>query len=84
MFIMNDDVLRSSSGDSSDSGTSSSSGETLDEFHQYILEGGEVLGYKFEPRRTANSDNSEEVVEEYDQNMSNDEEGSVRLANLDW
>ena len=46
---MNVDAARSSSVVSSDSETSSSSGESLDEFHRNILQGGEVLGYQFEP-----------------------------------
>ena len=49
-FIMNVDAARSSSVVSSDSVTSSSSGESLDEFHRNTLQGGEVLGYQFEPR----------------------------------
>ena len=82
---MNVDILSSSSGDWSDSRTSSSSGESLDEFHDYILEGGEVLGYQFEPRRIANSVNGESAETITDQNMSTDEEeSSVRLGNLDW
>ena len=48
---MNVDAARSSSVVSSDSETSSSSGESLDEFHRNILQGGEVLSYQFEPRR---------------------------------
>ena len=48
---MNVDILSSSSGDSSDSRTSSPSGESLDKFHGYILEGAVVLGYQFETRR---------------------------------
>ena len=63
----------------------SSSGESLDEFHDYILEGGEVLGYQFEPRRIANSVNGESAETITDQNMSTDEEElSVHLGNLDW
>ena len=82
---MNVDILSSSSGDSSDSRTSTSSGESLDEFHGYILEGGEVLGYQFKPRRIANSVNGESAETIADQNMSTDEEeSSVRLGNLDW
>ena len=82
---MNVDILSFSSGDSSDSRTSNSSGESLDEFHGYILEGGEVLGYQFEPRRIANSVNGESAETIADQNMSTDEEeSSVRLGNLDW
>ena len=81
---MNVDVLSSSSGGSSDSGSSSSSGESLDDFHDYILEGGDVLGYQFEPRRV-NGVNGETAETEADQNMSTDEkESSVRLGNLDW
>ena len=72
-FIMNVDIL-----------TSSSSGESLSEFHGYILEGGEVLGYQFEPR-IANSVNGESAETIADQNMSTDEEeSSVCLGNLDW
>ena len=70
---MNVDVLSSSSGGSSDSGSSSSSGESLDDCHDYILEGGDVLGYQFEPRR-ANGVNGETAETEADQNMSTDEE----------
>ena len=46
---MNVDAARSSSVVSSDSETSSSSGESLDKSHRNILQGGEVLGYQFEP-----------------------------------
>ena len=49
------DAARSSSVVSSDSETSSSSGESLDEFHRNILQGGEVLGFQFEPRRDSNN-----------------------------
>ena len=52
---MNVDAARSSSVVSSDSETSSSSGESLDESHRNILQGGEVLGYQFEPRRDSNN-----------------------------
>ena len=31
------------------------SGESLDESHRNILQGGEVLGYQFEPRRDSNN-----------------------------
>ena len=48
---MNVEAARSSSVVSSDSETSSSSGESLDEFNRNKLQGGEVLGYQFEPRR---------------------------------
>ena len=48
---MNVDSPRSSSDDSSDSKTSTSSGESLDEFHRNILQEDEVLGSQFEPRR---------------------------------
>ena len=58
---MNVDAARSSSVVSSDSETSSSSGESLDEFHRNILQDGEVLGYQFEPRRDSN-DGSAAVV----------------------
>ena len=85
---MNVDAARSLSVVSSDSETSSSSGEGLDEFHRNILQGGEVLGYQFEPRRDSNngsglSGESDDI--EDDQNMSPDEVKSVvRLGNLDW
>ena len=48
---MNVDAARSSSIVLSNSETSSSSGESLDEFHRNTLQGGEVLGYQFEPGR---------------------------------
>ena len=80
---MNVDVLSSSSGGSSDSGSSRSSGESLDGLHDYVLKGGDILGYQFEPRR-ANGINGETAETEADQNMSTDEdESSVRLGNLD-
>ena len=44
---MNVDAARSSSVVSSDSETSSSSGESLNESHRNILQGSEVLGYQF-------------------------------------
>ena len=82
---MNVDVLRYLSSGSSDSGYSSSSGESLDEFHYYILEGGNILGYQFEPSRVGNSINDESAETEADQNMLTDEEeSSVCLGNLDW
>ena len=63
----------------------SSSGESLDESHRNILQGGEVLGYQFEPRRDSNNGSGESADIEDDQNMSTDEDGSVvRLGNLDW
>ena len=81
---MNVDVLSSSSGGSSDWESSSSSGESLDGFRDYVLEGGDILGYQFEPRR-ANGVNGETTETEADQNMSTEEEkSSVRLGNLDW
>ena len=86
-FIMNVDAARSSSVVSSDSETSSSSGESLDEFHRNILQGGEVLGYQFEPRRDSNNGSGESAYIEDDQNMSSDQdedESVVRLGNLDW
>ena len=52
---MNVNAARSSSVVSSDPETSSSSGESLDESHRNILQGGEVLGYQFEPRRDSNN-----------------------------
>ena len=57
--FMNVDARRSSSVVSSDSETSSSSGESLDESHRNILQGGEVLGYQFEPRRDSNNGSGE-------------------------
>ena len=77
---MNVDAARSSSVVSSNSEISSSSGESLDEFYRNILQGGEVLGYQFEPRRDSNNGRGED-----DQNMSSEEgESVVRLGNLDW
>jgi hypothetical protein len=79
---MNIDVLSPSSDSSSDSRTS---GESLDEFRRNILQGGEVLGYQFEPRRNTNSVSAELADNEDNQSMSIDEEESfVRLGNLDW
>ena len=85
---MNVDAARSSSVVSSDSETSSSSGESLDEFHRNILQGGEVRGYQFEPRRDSNNGRCESADNpdiEDDQNMSSDDDESVvHLGNLDW
>ena len=83
---MNNNFLRPSSNSSSDSGTSSSSGESSDEFHRNIIQGGEILGYQFEPRRDTNSISGESASnEQSQQSMSIDEEEtSVRLGNLDW
>ena len=82
---MNVDAARSSSVVSSDSETSSSSGESLDEFHRNILQAGVVLGYQFEPRRDNNNGSGESGDIEDDQNMSSEEgESEVRLGNLDW
>ena len=52
---MNVDAARSSNVVSSDSETSSYSGESLDESHRNILQGGEILSYQFEPRRDGNN-----------------------------
>ena len=82
---MNVDAARSSSVILSDSETSSSSGESLDEFHRNILQGGEVLSYQFEPRRDSNNGSGESADIEDDQNMSSDEDDKVvRLGNFDW
>ena len=82
---MNVDAARSSSVVSSDSETSSSSSESLDEFHRNILQGGEVLGHQFESRRDSNNGSGESADIKDDQNMSPDEDESVvRLGNLDW
>ena len=82
---MNVDAARSSSVVSSHSETSSSSGESLDEFHRNILQGSEVLGYQFELRRDSNNGSGESADIEEDQNMSSDEDESVVcLGNLDW
>ena len=50
------------------------------------MQGGEVLGYQFEPRRDSNNGSGESLADiEEDQNMSSDEDESVvRLGNLDW
>ena len=74
---MNVDAARSSSVVSSDSETSSSSGESLDEFHRNIFQGGEALGYQFEPTRDSNNGSGESADIEDDQNMSSDEDESV-------
>ena len=74
---MNVDAARSSSVVSPDSETSSSPGESLDEFQRNILQGGEVLGHQFEPRRDCNNGSGESANIEDDQNMSSDEDESV-------
>ena len=38
---------------------SSSSGDSLHEFHTNILQDGEALGYQFEPRRDSNNGSGE-------------------------
>ena len=80
-FIMNVNAARSSSVVSSDSETSSSSGQSLDEIHSNILQGGEVLGYQFEPRRDSNNGSGESADIEDDQNMSSEEDESVEELN---
>ena len=44
----------------------------------FYMQGGEVLGYQFEPRRDSNNGSGESADIEDDQNMS------PRLGNLDW
>ncbi|XP_028417280.1 uncharacterized protein LOC114541678 [Dendronephthya gigantea] len=67
---------------SSDSGSSSSSGESLNEFHLNILQAGDVLGYQFEPRRDSNGNSGESSADIEDERMSIDNE--ERLGNFDW
>ena len=74
---MNVDAARWSSVVSSDSKTSSSSCVSLDGFHRNILQGGEVLGYQFEPRLDSNNGSGESADIEDNQNMSPDEDESV-------
>lgn len=82
---MNVNVLNSSSNDVSDSSASSSSGESLDEFHRDIIQAGVILGYQFEPRRDSNSSSGESADIDGEESMSIDEEESpVRLGNKDW
>ena len=82
---MNVNPLKSSSERSSESRTSSSSGESLDEFHRDILEADAILGYQFEPRRDFYSTSDESADIEGEERMSIEGESSpVRLGNLDW
>ena len=75
-----------SSIDLSDSSASSSSGESLDEFHRDIPQARVVLGYQFEPRQESNSASGESAdIEEEINNISVDgEELLVHLGNLNW
>ena len=88
---MNVNSLKSSSDRLSESSTSSSSGEGLDEFHRDLLQADAILGYQFEPRRDpySASDEVTRVTKSADINgeeyMSIEGETSlVRLGNLDW
>ena len=84
---MNMNDLNSSSDDLSDSSASSSSGESLDEFHRDILQAGVILGYQFEPRRDSlnNASGESADIEGKENNMSiNEEQPLVPLGNLDW
>ena len=84
---MNINALNSLSDDLSDSSASSSSGESLDEFHRDILQAGVILGYQFEPRRDFlnNASGESADIEGEENNMLIDEEQPlVRLGNLDW
>ena len=76
---MNINALNSLSDDLSDSSASSSSGESLDEFHRDILQAGVVLGYQFEPRRDFLNNASGESAD-----IEGELENLVRLENLDW
>lgn len=72
-----------SSDETSDSSVSSSSNQSLDEFHINILEGGAIAGYQFEPRRDPSGGESNSEGEE--NSMAIDEQPvNVRLDNLDW
>ena len=80
--------MSSSNDDLSHSGTSSSSGDSLDEFHRDMLNAREVLGYQFQPRRDSVSGESSSH-NEGDENMSTDvsideDQQTARLDNLDW
>ena len=72
---------------SSESSTSSSSGESLDEFHRDLLQADAILGYhgQFEPRRNSYSASDESADINREEHMSIEGETSlVRLGNLDW
>ena len=69
----------------SESSTSSSSDESLDEFHRDLLQADAILGYQFEPRRDSYSASDESADIEGEEQMSIEGETSlVRLGNLDW
>ena len=82
---MNVNPLKSSSDRLSESSTSSSSGESLDEFHRDLLQADAILSYQFEPRRDAYSASDESADINREEHMSIEGETSlVRLGNLDW
>ena len=84
-FTMNVNPLKSSSDRLSESSTSSSSRESLDEFHRDLLQADAILGYQFEPRRDAYSASDESAYINGEEYMSIEGETSlVRLGNLDW
>ena len=82
---MNVNPLKSSSDRLSESSTSSSSGESLDEFHTDLLQADAILGYQFEPRRDSYSVSDEFADINGEEHMLIEGETSlVRLGNLDW
>ena len=82
---MNVNPLKPSSDRLSESSTSSSSGESLDEFHRDLLQADAILGYQFEPRRDSYSASDESADINGEEHMSIEGETSlVRLGNLDW
>ena len=82
---MNVNPLKSSSDRLSESSTSSSSGESLDEFHTDLLQADAVLGNQFEPRRDSYSTIDESADIKGEEHMSIEGETSlVPLGNLDW
>ena len=74
---MNVNPLKSSSDRLSESSTSSSSGESLDEFHRDLLQADAILGYPFEPRQDPYSASDESVDINGEEYMSI--EGELRL-----
>ena len=81
---MNVNPLKSSSDRLSVSSTSSSSGESLDEFHRDLLQADAILGYQFEPRRDSYSASDESAdINEEEHMLIEGGTSLVRLGNLD-
>ena len=83
-FTMNVNPLKSSSDRLSESSTSSSTGESSDEFHRDLLPADAILGYQFELRRDSYSASDESADIKGEEHTSIEGETSlVRLGNLD-